>query len=238
MASGPGDGGKARKAHDQPVRTQEDLDAWSVWPIADEIAPEMTLTPGEMVLVEAQLANDEAIEAAAVAQEAPLAHDEPIEAAAVAKQAQLAHDEAIEAAAVAQETVSPEASPVVPETEVWAMPGDLAGIAAYAGEPSIPTAVDGLAPTSGPETTAPERYVIPSPIPRLRRRHQPPRPSNGRWSPACSAGSRRHTPPPLRSVTVKMPPRAASQAATHGPTLPRGRTARSRSTSGLRTRTP
>ncbi|MGZ6268056.1 MAG: hypothetical protein ACXWNR_05790 [Candidatus Limnocylindrales bacterium] len=142
MASDPGDGGKARKAHEQPVRTQEDLDAWSVWPIADEIAPEMTLTPGEMVLVEAQLANDEAIEAAAVAQEA-----------------QLANDEAIEAAAVAQETVSPEASPVVPETDVWAMPGDLAAISASTGEPSSPVADSEIAPQT-PAAPPEQRPVV------------------------------------------------------------------------------
>ena len=90
VASGPGDGGNARKAHDQPVRRPEDQDAWSVWPIADEIAPEMTLTPGEMELVEAQLAHDGPIEAAAVAEEVQLAPEVPIEAAAVAEEVQLA----------------------------------------------------------------------------------------------------------------------------------------------------
>ena len=44
--------------HERLVRQSEDREAWSVWPIADEIAPEMTLTPAEMVIIEAQLAQE------------------------------------------------------------------------------------------------------------------------------------------------------------------------------------
>jgi hypothetical protein len=159
MASGPGDGGKATKAHDQPARRQEDLDAWSAWPIADEIAPEMTLTPGEMVLVEAQLAHDEPIETAATAQEVELAHDEPIETAATAQETQLAQNEPIETATTAQEVVSPEVPPVVPETDVWAMPGEPAGISAYAGEPSIRVADSENAPQT-PAAPPEQRPVV------------------------------------------------------------------------------
>jgi ribosomal protein L40E len=36
-----------------------DQEAWTRWPIADEIAPEMTLTPEELQLVEARLATDQ-----------------------------------------------------------------------------------------------------------------------------------------------------------------------------------
>ena len=127
MASGASSGGNAKKAHDQPVRTQEDQEAWSVWPIADEIAPEMTLTPGEMVLVEAQLAQAEPIEDATVV----------------------------------VETVSSQPLPAVPGVEVWALPGDLAGISVDAGEPSSPTVVDDLRLASGPVVTPPEQQAVP-----------------------------------------------------------------------------
>jgi hypothetical protein len=126
MASAAG-AGAAKKGHDQPVRTSEDQEAWSVWPIADEIAPEMTLTPGEMVLVEAQLA----------------------------------HDEPIEDAPVVVETVSSQALPAASEIEVWALPGDLAGISAEAGEPSSPAAVDGFGLAGGLEATPPEQQAVP-----------------------------------------------------------------------------
>ncbi len=66
------DGGAAsavNKGTDQPRRTTDDQETWSVWPIADEIAPEMTLTAGEMVLVEAQLAQDGPMEDAVVLEE-------------------------------------------------------------------------------------------------------------------------------------------------------------------------
>ena len=43
-----------------PVTKPTDQQAWSLWPIADEIAPEMTLTPEEMELVEARLGQADA----------------------------------------------------------------------------------------------------------------------------------------------------------------------------------
>ena len=66
-----GSGSTGKGGHDQLVRDSEDREAWSVWPIADEIAPEMTLTPAEMVLIEAQLAQEQAESAAAVHEAAP-----------------------------------------------------------------------------------------------------------------------------------------------------------------------
>jgi ribosomal protein L40E len=65
--SGSGSAG----SHEQLVRQSEDREAWSVWPIADEIAPEMTLTPAEMVIIEAQLAQEEAVEGPSAVHEAP-----------------------------------------------------------------------------------------------------------------------------------------------------------------------
>jgi ribosomal protein L40E len=60
-------------SHERLVRPSEDREAWNVWPIADEIAPEMTLTPAEMVIIEAQLAQEEAAEGpSAVHEAAPL----------------------------------------------------------------------------------------------------------------------------------------------------------------------
>ena len=58
------------KGHDELVRESENREAWNVWPITDEIAPEMTLTRGEMAIIEAQLAQDESAERAAAADEA------------------------------------------------------------------------------------------------------------------------------------------------------------------------
>jgi ribosomal protein L40E len=67
----PREGGSgSAESHDQLVRQSEDREAWSVWPITDEIAPEMTLTPAEMVIIEAQLAQDEPAESAAADHEA------------------------------------------------------------------------------------------------------------------------------------------------------------------------
>jgi hypothetical protein len=45
----------ARIASTKPT----DGETWSLWPIADEIAPEMTLTPEEMALIEARLGHGE-----------------------------------------------------------------------------------------------------------------------------------------------------------------------------------
>ncbi len=41
------------------ARMAADPEAWSVWPAADELAPEMTLTAEEMILVEAELSHPE-----------------------------------------------------------------------------------------------------------------------------------------------------------------------------------
>ena len=65
-----GAGSTGKKGHEQLVRQSEDREAWSVWPIADEIAPEMTLTPAEMVIIEAQLAQEGAVESAPAVHEA------------------------------------------------------------------------------------------------------------------------------------------------------------------------
>ena len=54
-ATGP-DGRKAHRSHQKPA----DPEAASLWPIADEIAPEMTLTPEELDLVESKLGQAEA----------------------------------------------------------------------------------------------------------------------------------------------------------------------------------
>jgi hypothetical protein len=40
-------------------RKAADPGAWNLWPVADELAPEMTLTPEEMMLVEAELSHSE-----------------------------------------------------------------------------------------------------------------------------------------------------------------------------------
>ena len=45
-------------------RTAADPGVWSLWPAADELAPEMTLTPEEMMLVEAELSHPESDEPA------------------------------------------------------------------------------------------------------------------------------------------------------------------------------
>jgi ribosomal protein L40E len=45
-------------------RKSADPGAWSLWPVADELAPEMTLTPEEMMLVEAELNHPESSEPA------------------------------------------------------------------------------------------------------------------------------------------------------------------------------
>ncbi|HEX7495613.1 MAG TPA: hypothetical protein VF349_03155 [Candidatus Limnocylindrales bacterium] len=63
-------GSGSAESHERLVRQSEDREAWSVWPIADEIAPEMTLTPAEMVIIEAQLAQEEAVEGPSAAHEA------------------------------------------------------------------------------------------------------------------------------------------------------------------------
>jgi hypothetical protein len=57
-------------SHERLDRQSEDREAWSVWPIADEIAPEMTLTPAEMVIIEAQLAQEQAAEGPSAVHEA------------------------------------------------------------------------------------------------------------------------------------------------------------------------
>ena len=62
-------GSDSAGSHEPLVRQSDDREAWSVWPIADEIAPEMTLTPAEMVLIEAQLAQEEAVEGSSAAHE-------------------------------------------------------------------------------------------------------------------------------------------------------------------------
>ena len=65
-----GSRGTGAKGGDDLVRQSENREAWSVWPITDEIAPEMTLTPGEMAIIEAQLAQEESAEGAAAVDEA------------------------------------------------------------------------------------------------------------------------------------------------------------------------
>jgi ribosomal protein L40E len=65
-----GSRGTGAKGRDPLVRQSEDREAWNVWPLSDEIAPEMTLTPGEMAIIEAQLAQDEPAEGATAADEA------------------------------------------------------------------------------------------------------------------------------------------------------------------------
>jgi ribosomal protein L40E len=71
-ASTPGHDGKRHHAS-QP---SADPEAWSLWPIADEIAPEMTLTPEELELVESRLGQVDAmpdpLRDRAAALEAPL----------------------------------------------------------------------------------------------------------------------------------------------------------------------
>jgi hypothetical protein len=52
-------GGSRKNDPDPAVRTPAGQEAWSLWPIADEIAPEMTLTRGELTLIEAQLAPEQ-----------------------------------------------------------------------------------------------------------------------------------------------------------------------------------
>ena len=54
-------------------RKAADLGSWKLWPVADELAPEMTLTPEEMMLVEAELSHPESGEPATSS--APSAED-------------------------------------------------------------------------------------------------------------------------------------------------------------------
>jgi hypothetical protein len=53
-APGPANGEEDHRPG-QSIEKLADQEAWNLWPIADEIAPEMTLTPEELQLVEARL---------------------------------------------------------------------------------------------------------------------------------------------------------------------------------------
>src|SRR5450759_2040519 len=61
------------------ARMAADPKAWSLWPAADELAPEMTLTAEEMMLVEAELSHPESGEPVTAA--APLVEDAARQAA-------------------------------------------------------------------------------------------------------------------------------------------------------------
>jgi hypothetical protein len=59
-----GTNGKSGSEH--PSRAQAIQEAWSLWPIADELAPEMTLTPEELMLIEAELSHEDSTASAAL----------------------------------------------------------------------------------------------------------------------------------------------------------------------------
>jgi hypothetical protein len=50
-----------------PAQRQVDQQAANLWPIADQIAPEMALTPGELTIIQAQLAQAEPVESTPLA---------------------------------------------------------------------------------------------------------------------------------------------------------------------------
>jgi ribosomal protein L40E len=53
--------GNGKYGHDEPTGEPGEQPAWSLWPTPDQIAPEMTLTPEELALVQARLAAEEAV---------------------------------------------------------------------------------------------------------------------------------------------------------------------------------
>jgi hypothetical protein len=76
-ASASSAGGSNGITGHRAARKQADIEAASLWPLADEIAPEMTLTPDEFDLVETRLGRGETAPEAA----APPAPEPPIAAA-------------------------------------------------------------------------------------------------------------------------------------------------------------
>jgi hypothetical protein len=74
-------GSGADGKHGRAGRKAADPSAWSLWPVADELAPEMTLTHEEMMLVRAELSQPEqsvVIAAAAPGVESARPVDEPV----------------------------------------------------------------------------------------------------------------------------------------------------------------
>ena len=123
------------------VRKPADQEAWSLWPIADEIAPEMTLTRGELALIEAQLAPGGPAQGEAT-QAAPAV-------------------EATQAAPAVEAAVPPQTLADVPEVEAWVPQSKPADKPARSGESPGPTAGDRPERATGRETAAPEGPLVP-----------------------------------------------------------------------------
>jgi hypothetical protein len=115
--AGSGPDGK----HGRAGRKAADQSAWSLWPVADELAPEMTLTPEEMMLVRAELSQPEQSVVVAAAVPAVEAEAPAVEAEAPAVEAEApaveAEAPAVEAEAPAVEAEAPAVEAVPPVDE-------------------------------------------------------------------------------------------------------------------------
>lgn len=149
------------------ARMAADPKAWSLWPAADELAPEMTLTAEEMTLVEAQLSHPES--------------GEPVTAAAP-----LVEDAGRQAAGPGLETIPsrstvPTWEPVVtsqPSAAIFAAVDSTAGTTAQTTPvpQATPASQTPVTPESGLASASPmaPTPVLPvQPAPRVDTRHEP-----------------------------------------------------------------
>ena len=143
-AADAGPSGKTGRSGRKPA----DPGAWSLWPVADELAPEMTLTPQEMMLVEAGLNHPESGEPAT-------ASTSPVEdAASPAAEPRLE--------AIPSPSPLPTWELVAPAEPFGPIPAPLSPPAPSATQPAVSAAADSsVAPTA--ETT-PAPQATPTPM--------------------------------------------------------------------------
>jgi hypothetical protein len=205
-------GGSRKSDPDPAVREPADREAWSLWPIADEIAPEMTLTRGELTLIEAQLAPAQPARGKAT-QEAPAveaAQEAPaVEAAQEAPAVEAAQEapavEAAQEAPAVEAAVPPPTLPDAPEVEARVPRRRLAYEPARFQEPPRPVVGDRPDRASGRETAAPEEPRVPAAA-----NVAPPPPARGEQ-------------PPVARLLGRLAPHGDGKPQSPGPKRPSGR---------------